>query len=80
MIFGLFLAWQTKHVSIDVLNDSRVIGFAVYNVCAVGVAGVVSAFALQGSQYQHLTFIVTSSCIIVCTTTSLLVIFLPKVT
>ena len=30
--FGIFLAWETRHVSIPALNDSKYIGMSVYNV------------------------------------------------
>ena len=79
LVFGLFLAWQTKHVSIDVLNDSKSIGLAVYNVCVVSVVAVVAVVALRDTSYQQFTFVVTSLSIGVCTTVSLLLVFLPKV-
>lgn len=40
-VFGAFLAWETRHVSIPALNDSQHIGLSVYNVlimCIMGAA------------------------------------------
>jgi len=31
-VFGCFLAWETRNVSIAALNDSKYIGLSVYNV------------------------------------------------
>ncbi|KAM7319727.1 hypothetical protein ACRRTK_021410 [Alexandromys fortis] len=41
MLFGCFLAWETRNVSIPALNDSKYIGMSVYNVgimCIIGAA------------------------------------------
>jgi gamma-aminobutyric acid type B receptor len=39
MAFGIFLAWETRHVSIPALNDSKYIGMSVYNVVIMCVIG-----------------------------------------
>uniref|UniRef100_T1JBG0 Gamma-aminobutyric acid type B receptor subunit 2 n=1 Tax=Strigamia maritima TaxID=126957 RepID=T1JBG0_STRMM len=38
-IIGCFLAWETRHVSIPALNDSKYIGMSVYNVVIMCVIG-----------------------------------------
>lgn len=40
-LFGCFLAWETRHVNVSALNDSKYIGISVYIVvlmCIIGVA------------------------------------------
>lgn len=32
LIFGLFLAYETRNVKIRELNDSRFVGMSIYNV------------------------------------------------
>ena len=79
LVFGLFLAWQTKDVSIDVLNDSKFIGLAVYNVSAISVMGVISLTALRGTKNPQLIYVVSSLCVVISTVISMLLVFLPKV-
>ena len=45
-LFGAFLAWETRHVQIPALNDSKYIGMSLYNVtimCVLGVGITVSS-------------------------------------
>ncbi|GLH10938.1 Metabotropic GABA-B receptor subtype 2 [Gryllus bimaculatus] len=49
MIFGAFLAWETRHVSIPALNDSKYVGMSVYNVV---IMHIVSCICSQGRK-QH---------------------------
>lgn len=39
LIFGAFLAWETRNVSIPALNDSKHVGLSVYNVVIMCVMG-----------------------------------------
>ena len=32
LIFGLFLAYETRNMTVRDLNDSRLVGMAIYNV------------------------------------------------
>ncbi|XP_072022901.1 gamma-aminobutyric acid type B receptor subunit 1-like [Amphiura filiformis] len=56
LIFGMFLAWETRKVQISALNDSKLIGISVYNVVILCIIGG-----------------------IICTTLTLLTIFIPKI-
>ncbi|XP_030763636.1 gamma-aminobutyric acid type B receptor subunit 2 isoform X2 [Sitophilus oryzae] len=76
MIFGAFLAWETRHVSIPALNDSRYVGFSVYNVVIMCILGVAVALALV--DHQDEMFLLISSFIIFCTTITLCLVFVPK--
>ena len=79
LLFGLFLAWETRNVTIPALNDSKYIGMSVYNVFVLAVIGVIVAIALDGSMYYEAPYAISSLCLIVCTTVTLLLVFVPKV-
>ncbi|XP_022238713.1 gamma-aminobutyric acid type B receptor subunit 2-like, partial [Limulus polyphemus] len=76
MAFGCFLAWETRHVSIPALNDSKYIGMSVYNVVIMCVVGAAISFVLR--EQQDAAFIIISIFIIFCSTTTLCLVFVPK--
>nr|NP_732658.1 metabotropic GABA-B receptor subtype 2, isoform A [Drosophila melanogaster]AAN13882.1 metabotropic GABA-B receptor subtype 2, isoform A [Drosophila melanogaster] len=76
LVFGAFLAWETRHVSIPALNDSKHIGFSVYNVFITCLAG--AAISLVLSDRKDLVFVLLSFFIIFCTTATLCLVFVPK--
>ncbi|XP_077991623.1 gamma-aminobutyric acid type B receptor subunit 1-like [Glandiceps talaboti] len=78
LLFGVFLAWETRKVNIPQLNDSRYIGFAVYNVLVMSLTGVPTMMMLQADQLLA-KFAIISLCIIFCTTGTLCLVFVPKV-
>ncbi|RDD43844.1 Gamma-aminobutyric acid type B receptor subunit 2 [Trichoplax sp. H2] len=77
LIFGSFLAFETRRVNMKVLNDSKFIGFSIYNVSVFCLLGVLSSIAV-GNQ-ETLNYCLRSGCIIVCTTVTMIMVFLPKV-
>ncbi|XP_035901964.1 gamma-aminobutyric acid type B receptor subunit 2 isoform X2 [Anopheles stephensi] len=76
LIFGAFLAWETRHVSIPALNDSKHVGLSVYNCVIMCVMG--AAIALVLSDRKDAMFILISVFIIFCTTATLCLVFVPK--
>ena len=76
-MFGAFLAWETKAVQIPALNDSKYVGMAIYNVAVMCVLGVAVSFVLQDE--LNASFILIAIFIIFCTTTTLCLVFVPKV-
>lgn len=77
MAFGCFLAWETRRVSIPALNDSKYIGLSVYNVVIMCVIGASLSFVLRDQ--QDASFMIISIFIIFCSTTTLCLVFVPKV-
>ena len=77
-LFGAFLAWETRQVQIPALNDSKYVGMSLYNVGIMCVLGVAVNFVLQ--DHQNASFIIISIFIIFCTTGTLCLVFVPKVT
>ncbi|XP_066931876.1 gamma-aminobutyric acid type B receptor subunit 2-like [Clytia hemisphaerica] len=79
LIFGLFMAWETRHVHIPVLNDSKHIGLAVYFVAFVSTIGAICSTALSTTGYFEESYLVIGLSIFLCTTSTLLLVFLGKV-
>lgn len=52
---------------------------SVYNVVVLSIIGAIEAIALDGSMYYKAPYAVSSLCLIVCTTATLLLVFVPKV-
>uniref|UniRef100_A0AAN0LJ33 Gamma-aminobutyric acid type B receptor n=1 Tax=Polyphagotarsonemus latus TaxID=1204166 RepID=A0AAN0LJ33_9ACAR len=76
MAFGIFLAWETRHVSIPALNDSKYIGMSVYNVVIMCVIGAGLSVVLKDQ--QNAAFLIISIFIIFCSTATLCLVFVPK--
>ncbi|GAB6025070.1 Metabotropic GABA-B receptor subtype 2, isoform C [Chamberlinius hualienensis] len=76
MVIGCFLAWETRHVSIPALNDSKYIGMSVYNVVIMCVMGAAVSHLM--SDQQNAAFILISAFILFCSTTTLCLVFVPK--
>lgn len=77
MIFGAFLAWETRHVHIQELNDSKLIAASIYNVALLSTVGVILhefTFAEPPVSYS-----LVASFILFATTTTTCIIFLPIV-
>ncbi|XP_041350735.1 gamma-aminobutyric acid type B receptor subunit 1-like [Gigantopelta aegis] len=77
LLFGTFLAIQTRKVNVEGLNDSRMIGLCIYNVVVLSFLGVTIEFALKHDVNLHygMTTVIT----ILATTITQCLIFVPKV-
>ncbi|XP_025098712.1 gamma-aminobutyric acid type B receptor subunit 1-like [Pomacea canaliculata] len=76
ILFGVFLAWQTRKTAIPELNDSRWIGLCIYNVVVLGSVGVI--LVLGTRQAPHVTYVVESAIVIAGTTLTQCFVFIPK--
>lgn len=76
LLFGVFLAWETRNVHYAELNDSKNIGVAVYNILLFSVLSITTEFVLSNFLAKR---IFNNSLIFVCTTMVLGLVFLPKV-
>ncbi|CAD6190776.1 unnamed protein product [Caenorhabditis auriculariae] len=77
MILGCFLAWETRHVNVPALNDSKYIGMSVYNVVVMSVLGLSTSVILQ--ERVNESFALASFFVIFSTTLTLCLVFVPKV-
>jgi len=76
LLFGAFLAWETRNVQIPALNDSKYVGMSVYNVMIMCVLGVAISAVLN--EQRNSAFILIAVFIIFCTTLTLCLVFVPK--
>ena len=79
LFFGIFLAWETRNVSIPALNDSKYIGMSVYNVFVLSIIGASVSLAFEGSVHHEAPYAILSICLIRSTSVTLLLVFVPKV-
>ena len=79
LIFGLFLAWQTRNANIKAQNDSKETALAIYNVVAVSLVGVICVTVLANTTRHEALYAIVAVCICICTSTTLLLVFVPKV-
>ncbi|XP_060600012.1 gamma-aminobutyric acid type B receptor subunit 1-like [Ruditapes philippinarum] len=75
--FGAFLAWETRHVKIQALNDSHQIGLCLYNVVILSAVGLTLSLLL--ADQEVMMYGITSGCLIIGTTLTQVVIFIPKI-
>lgn len=78
LALGTFLAWETRHVTVPELNDSKYIGACIYNVVVVCIFGVPLGHVLPNDQ-MTLLYALESTLIIFCTAMCQCIIFIPKV-
>lgn len=77
ILFGAFLAWQTRKVSIPELNDSRWIGMCIYNVVLLGS---LRAILVMGThQTPEMTYLTDSVIAFIGASVTQYFIFVPKV-
>lgn len=77
LIFGTFLAWETRHVNIPALNDSHYIGMSVYNTALLCVIAIIVSKFLE--HQVDANFAVIAGFIIFGTTVTMCFVFVPKV-
>lgn len=80
LVFGLFLAYETRGVKLRQLNDSKLVGMCIYNVAILCfITGPVSLVNLMRQQANY-HYLFVSITIIFCCSLSMILIFIPKVT
>ncbi|XP_072016016.1 gamma-aminobutyric acid type B receptor subunit 2-like [Amphiura filiformis] len=76
LVFGAFLAWETRHVLYPGLNDSKWIGMSVYTVVIVSFTGLPVQFFVAD---PNANFALISIFILFSTTMTLCLVFVPKI-
>ena len=79
LLFGVFLAWETRNVTTPALNDSKYIGMSVYNVVILSAIGATVSMVLNDTTYYELLHVLVSAVVLLSTTVTLTMVFLPKV-
>lgn len=77
LVFGLFLAYETRSIKVKQINDSRYVGMSIYNVVVLCL--ITAPVAMVIASQQDASFVFVSLAIIFCCFLSMLLIFVPKV-
>ncbi|XP_013144269.1 PREDICTED: gamma-aminobutyric acid type B receptor subunit 1 [Papilio polytes] len=77
LVFGLFLAYETRSVKIRQINDSRYVGMSIYNVVVLCL--ITAPVTLVIASQQDAAFAFVSLAIVFCCFLSMALIFIPKV-
>lgn len=72
---GVYMAWESRHVKVALLNESQYIGISVYSAFSCAVIVVLSNFL---TEYPTFSYIATTTSILASTTVTLFLLFLPK--
>lgn len=78
LLFGVFLAWETRNVHYAELNDSKNIGLAVYNILVFSALSITAEFVLNEQAFATKR-IFNNLLMYLCTSMVLILVFLPKV-
>ncbi|CAG0916449.1 unnamed protein product [Notodromas monacha] len=76
LLFGLFLSYETRSVKLKMVNDSRYVGMAIYNVAILCVITAPVSLVIASQPDASFAFIAFS--VIFCCLISLALIFIPK--
>ncbi|XP_077991332.1 gamma-aminobutyric acid type B receptor subunit 2-like isoform X2 [Glandiceps talaboti] len=77
LIFGCYLAHETRNIQVEGLNDSRQIGISIYNIMMASLVIIILNLALH--DMPTLSYLFTSLPIFLCTTITLCMMFIKKV-
>ncbi|XP_017776421.1 PREDICTED: gamma-aminobutyric acid type B receptor subunit 1 [Nicrophorus vespilloides] len=77
LVFGLFLAYETRSVKVKQINDSRYVGMSIYNVVILCLITAPVTMVIASQQDASYAFI--GLAIVFCCFLSMALIFVPKV-
>uniref|UniRef100_A0A8C7Y9X7 Gamma-aminobutyric acid (GABA) B receptor, 1b n=1 Tax=Oryzias sinensis TaxID=183150 RepID=A0A8C7Y9X7_9TELE len=76
LLLGIFLAYETKSISTEKINDHRAVGMAIYNVAVLCL--ITAPVTMILSSQQDASFAFASLAIIFSVYITLVVLFIPK--
>lgn len=79
LVFGVFLAWQTNSKLRGSSSYSKTVSLSIYNTALVSVVGVICVTLLKDTKHRHALYAIIAVCVILCTSTTLAMIYVPKV-
>jgi len=77
LVLGLFLAYETRSVKLKQINDSRLVGMAIYNV--VILCMITAPVILVIGNQQNAAFCFVSLANVFCCYLSMALVFIPKI-
>lgn len=58
LVFGLFLAYESRNLKLRYVNDSRLVGLAIYNVAILSlVTGPVTTLLIRSQANANFAFV-----------------------
>jgi len=78
LVLGLFLAYETRSVKLKQINDSRLVGMAIYNVAILCM--ITAPVILVIGNQQNASYCFISLANLFCCYLSMALIFIPKIT
>ena len=79
IIFGVFLAWQTNSKLRNNTSHSKTVSLAIYNTALVSIVGVICVSILKDTNHLHALYAIIAVCVVLCTTTTISMIYIPRV-
>ncbi|XP_044837527.1 gamma-aminobutyric acid type B receptor subunit 1 isoform X1 [Mauremys mutica] len=76
LLLGIFLAYETKSVSTEKINDHRAVGMAIYNVAVLCL--ITAPVTMILNSQQDAAFAFTSLAVVFSSYITLVVLFVPK--
>ncbi|XP_023288491.1 gamma-aminobutyric acid type B receptor subunit 1 [Orussus abietinus] len=77
LVFGLFLAYETRSIKVKQINDSRYVGMSIYNVVVLCL--ITAPVTMVIASQQDASFAFVALVIVFCCFLSMALIFVPKV-
>ncbi|XP_071957727.1 gamma-aminobutyric acid type B receptor subunit 2-like [Antedon mediterranea] len=77
MLYGAKLAWETRKVSMQELNDSKYIGLSIYNVAIIVSIAVPLTYVLEDE--PEVVYSLVAVAILYTTTCTMCLVFVPKI-
>lgn len=77
LVFGLFLAYETRNFKVKQINDSRYVGMSIYNVVVICLVMTPVSMVIASQQDASFAFI-TLAMVFTCFV-AMALIFVPKV-
>merc|ERR1719412_449894 len=78
LVLGMFLSYETRSVKLKQINDSRLVGMAIYNVAILCM--ITAPVMLVIGNQQNAAFCFVSLANVFCCYLSMALIFIPKIT
>ncbi|CAH1248296.1 GABBR2 [Branchiostoma lanceolatum] len=77
LLYGTYLSWATRGVNFPAMNDAKPIILSIY--CCVVLVGIATPLTFHLDQWPDAVYACVAGVLIVCTTVTLCLLFMPKV-
>ncbi|XP_078664723.1 uncharacterized protein LOC144907480 [Branchiostoma floridae x Branchiostoma belcheri] len=77
LLYGTYLSWATRGVNFPAMNDAKAIILSIY--CCVVLVGIATPLTFHLDQWPDAVYACVAGVLVVCTTVTLCLLFMPKV-